>query len=181
MSDGLQTDTPRATGSHLRFASTYTHLFRHPGQKPLLKLSGSDEHGIAIPVPRRAGRRSQNDSDMSTRGLRRRKPSSSDGRLSSQFHPSSPSPLFKIIEPETVANPITAFLSNSCSPPMAHCAPALQRAGVTSEAHLIGMAHWSAESMRSFLDYHKITHTALEEYTLIYGFACLLAQYNDVV
>ncbi|KAJ7129364.1 hypothetical protein C8R44DRAFT_776622 [Mycena epipterygia] len=80
----------------------------------------------------------------------------------------------------TDSDPITDFLLDICSPSMAHCGPALKRAGVASEAHLIGMARWNEESLRSFLKNTDITRTPLEEHALVVGFSCLLMEHSRV-
>ncbi|KAJ7693578.1 hypothetical protein B0H17DRAFT_1132378 [Mycena rosella] len=66
--------------------------------------------------------------------------------------------------PPALVAPLAKF-----HPPMDHCAPAFQRAGVTKVDDLREMKHWEESQLRRFLTHTDIASTMLEEEAIIIG------------
>ncbi|KAF8213865.1 hypothetical protein K438DRAFT_1802405 [Mycena galopus ATCC 62051] len=84
----------------------------------------------------------------------------------------SPSP---ILTDAAATDPITEFCAN-CSPPMLDRVGALQLAGTTEKDHLIGMARWNDDDLRTFLWDNNVAQNPLEERALMIGFKCILME-----
>ncbi|KAJ7139619.1 hypothetical protein C8R44DRAFT_867747 [Mycena epipterygia] len=80
----------------------------------------------------------------------------------------------QIPAPDAAALP--KFLGGCC-PAMGHCAAAFERAGVVEQAHLVGMARWSDENVRRFLNANGIGRTALDVEAIIIGLAALSSEH----
>ncbi|KAJ6539660.1 hypothetical protein B0H19DRAFT_368553 [Mycena capillaripes] len=82
----------------------------------------------------------------------------------------SPSP-----EAAIPTHPIMDFLEN-CYPQMTSRAEAFERAGIVKKEHLVGMARWSDETLKSFLINNDVASTPLEAEALTIGFSCILSE-----
>ncbi|KAJ7785815.1 hypothetical protein B0H16DRAFT_1488108 [Mycena metata] len=60
-----------------------------------------------------------------------------------------------------------------CNPSMSHCAPAFERAGVTTGGDLEGMAHWKEDGLRNFIKDQHLGCSALEVEAIFIGISAL--------